>query len=98
LITLNPDRLKEWISTHTTEGTDPISIEDAPTHPNLLQAISNQVNAVNLHLAQVEKIKKFTVLPQEFSIESGELTPTLKLKKAVILKRYHQEIDLMYLS
>jgi long-chain acyl-CoA synthetase len=98
LITLNPDRLKEWISTHTTEGTDPISIEDAPTHPNLLQAISNQVNAVNLHLAQVEKIKKFTVLPQEFSIENGELTPTLKLKKALILKRYHQEIDLMYLS
>lgn len=47
-------------------------------------------------LARFEQVKKFTLLPQAFSMESGELTPTLKLRRKVILQRYHSEINLMY--
>ncbi|MNH39198.1 Long-chain-fatty-acid--CoA ligase FadD15 [compost metagenome] len=47
-------------------------------------------------LALFEQVKKFTLLPAAFSMELGELTPTLKLRRKVILQRYQHEIDSMY--
>jgi long-chain acyl-CoA synthetase len=47
-------------------------------------------------LARFEQVKKFTLLPAAFSMELGELTPTLKLRRKVILQRYQREIDSMY--
>ena len=47
-------------------------------------------------LASFEKIKKFTLLPREFSMETGELTNTLKLRRPVIASRYAHEIEAMY--
>ncbi len=44
----------------------------------------------------LKKIKKFTLLPQEFTVESGEITPTLKLKRKVIAEKYKDIIDAMY--
>jgi len=54
------------------------------------------VEAVNEKLAQFERIKKFTVLSSEFSMDTGELTPTLKVKRRVIEERYRDVIDGMY--
>ena len=47
-------------------------------------------------LASFEKIKKFTLLPREFSMENGELTNTLKIRRPVINRRYANEIEAMY--
>ncbi|NLW66550.1 MAG: long-chain fatty acid--CoA ligase, partial [Bacteriovoracaceae bacterium] len=46
--------------------------------------------------ARVEQIRKFTLLPREFSIESGELTPTLKMKRKIINQNFAGEIEAMY--
>jgi long-chain acyl-CoA synthetase len=59
-------------------------------------AVQNQVDAVNATLARVEQIKKFTILPQPFSVAGGELTPTMKLKRKVIAQRYETQINAMY--
>jgi long-chain acyl-CoA synthetase len=64
--------------------------------PAIRNAIQKQVDTVNETLARVEQIKKFTVLPRAFSIASGELTPTMKLKRKVISQRYESEINAMY--
>ena len=54
------------------------------------------IDAVNNELASYETLKKFEVLPEDFSVESGELTPSLKVKRRVIQKRYEELIDGFY--
>ncbi len=52
-----------------------------------------RINELQKELQGFEKIKKFTLLPKAFSIELGEITPTLKLRRKVILQRYHALIE-----
>lgn len=59
-------------------------------------AIQGRIDQVNETLARVEQVKKFTVLPRPFGIDSGELTPTMKIKRKVIAQKYAREIDAMY--
>ncbi|HVN72332.1 MAG TPA: long-chain fatty acid--CoA ligase [Desulfomonilia bacterium] len=58
--------------------------------------IQEQVDQVNMSLARYEQIKYFIILPRPFSVETGELTPTLKLKRRIIKERYEQQIKSMY--
>jgi len=58
--------------------------------------VQRVVDEVNTHFARVETIKKFHLLPQPFSVDSGELTPTLKVKRRVVYDRYAREIEAMY--
>jgi len=55
-----------------------------------------RVARINSRLAQYESIKKFVLLPRDFSIEGGELTPTLKLRRKVIYEKYKDRIEGMY--
>ncbi|HEX8113459.1 MAG TPA: long-chain fatty acid--CoA ligase [Kofleriaceae bacterium] len=64
--------------------------------PAVRAAVQQQVDTVNETLARVEQIKKFTILPQPLSVATGELTPTLKLKRKVIAQRYEAQINAMY--
>jgi long-chain acyl-CoA synthetase len=71
--------------------------ENAPhDHPALQQRVAAIVAEVNKHFARVEQVKKFTILPRAFTIDAGELTPTLKVKRRVIYDRYASEIEKMY--
>ena len=54
------------------------------------------VDALNLELSQFERVKKIAILPREFTIESGELTPTLKVKRKVVEERWREAIEGMY--
>ncbi|HEY0794656.1 MAG TPA: long-chain fatty acid--CoA ligase, partial [Acidisarcina sp.] len=54
------------------------------------------VRDANAHLANFEKVKRFHVVPDEWSIETGELTPSMKLKRRVVLQRYAADIDRFY--
>jgi long-chain acyl-CoA synthetase len=55
-----------------------------------------EVQAVNRKLSQFETVKKFAILPVELTVEGGELTPTLKVKRKVIAERFRAEIDALY--
>jgi long-chain acyl-CoA synthetase len=59
-------------------------------------AIQNQIDEVNQTLARVEQIKKFVILPKPFGIDTGELTPTMKIKRKVVAQKYAREIESMY--
>jgi long-chain acyl-CoA synthetase len=65
-------------------------------HPEVLRSLQKAVDEVNETLARVETVKKFKVLPQPFSMEAGELTPTLKLKRKVVYRNYAAEIEELY--
>ena len=62
-------------------------------HRTTIQA---QIDQVNQALARVEQVKKFTVLERPFGIATGELTPTLKIKRKVVAQLYAREIEAMY--
>jgi long-chain acyl-CoA synthetase len=59
-------------------------------------AVWQDIEAVNERLARIEQIKKFTILPRDFSQADGELTPTLKVKRNLITGRYATEIQALY--
>jgi long-chain acyl-CoA synthetase len=66
------------------------------TVASIEQAIRAQVDKVNEVLARVEQVKKFTILPKPFGIDTGELTPTMKIKRKVVAQMYAREIEAMY--
>ncbi|MBY0066897.1 MULTISPECIES: AMP-dependent synthetase/ligase [Empedobacter] len=70
--------------------------EEFLTHPKIYELIGNEINKLNVNFGNWEKIKKFHLLPYEFTIEAGELTPTLKMKRKIISEKYKKEIDGIY--
>ena len=64
--------------------------------PDFLAYLGREIEAINGQLASFESIKKFRVLAGSFSVESGELTPTLKLKRRVVSEKYAREIDELF--
>lgn len=72
------------------------SIDDLVTNSEIIKFFSERIERLQRGLAGFEKIKRFTLLPREFTIESGELTNTLKLRRPVINNRYAPQIEAMY--
>ena len=58
--------------------------------------VQDLVTQVNARVGPVEQLKKFTILPRDLSQETGELTPTLKVKRTVVYDKYSDELDRMY--
>ena len=58
--------------------------------------IAERIETLQQQLANYEKIKRFVLLPKPFTMESGELTNTLKIKRAVLNKNYAEQIEEMY--
>jgi long-chain acyl-CoA synthetase len=75
-----------------------ISREKAVADPVIFKRIQREIDRFNQELGQTEKIKKFRLLPNEWSITDGELSPTLKLRRKFIIEKYHQVIEEMYRS
>lgn len=70
--------------------------EEIANHPAVIKRINEAVSKINNSLAQYEKIKKITLLPKEWTIASGELTPKLSLRRKVILENNKERIEKMY--
>ena len=68
----------------------------AASCPLFLAHLERALASANSHFARFETIKRFAVLPREFSVDGGELTPTLKLKRRVIYEKYAEEIERLY--
>src|SRR5262245_20062968 len=93
LITLNPDELGKFAREHGIVATDPaVVVKD----PKVLERVGRTVEEKNSQLQSYAKIKKFTVLPVDFSQEGGELTPTLKVKRKIVSNKYLTTIEELY--
>ncbi len=68
---------------------------DLLTHPLVLRAVQDRVESVNRNLANVEKVRRWLVLPREFSV-GVELTPTFKIRRKIVAERYATEIEQLY--
>ena len=93
LFTLDPEKLQSEAAAAGSPATD---VASASSCPQFQAYIQTQVDAVNGTLARVQTIKKFTILPNEFTIDGGELTPTMKMKRRVVGKKYAEQIEGMY--
>jgi long-chain acyl-CoA synthetase len=93
LIVLDPDATGPWCKSHGHEVTDP---EDAVELQVVQDEIARAVEEGNSRLARVEQLKKYKLLGAEWTPESGELTPTMKLKRRVIHDRYEDEINALF--
>ena len=65
-------------------------------HPAVIEAMQKEVDQANARFARIEQVKKFAVLDQDLSQEAGELTPTMKVKRAVVEKRYADTFSALY--
>ncbi len=94
LITLSPEGLERFARER---GVDPAELAaKAHLDGKVRDAVSAVVDEVNSHLARAETIKRFAVLPRAFSIDGGELTPTMKVKRAAVHRLWADEIDALY--
>lgn len=79
-------------------GIDGMDREAIASHQLTESLIAAAVKMANAHLAQFERIRRFAVLPREFAMEDGEITPTLKVRRRVVTERYKPQIEQMYLK
>ena len=87
------EALKEYAAKH---GISYSSLEELVNNSEIRNFIEQRIESLQKGLAGFEKIKRFTLLPKEFTIESGELTNTLKIRRPVVNRHYAQEIEAMY--
>lgn len=95
LLTPNAERLVE-LAHH--ENLTYFDLEDLVSHQRVQAMYEERIRHLNAKLPSYETIKKFALIPGEFSIDGGELTPTLKLKRKVIYEKYRDRIEKLYLD
>ena len=93
LITLDPDSIKPWAVANKKEGA---SIAELAKDPTLLAVIQTAVDETNKAVSRAESIRKFTVLPVDFTIAGGQLTAKLSVKRHVVAQQFVREIDELF--
>ena len=93
LVTLDPDAIKPWAVANKKEGA---SIADLTKDPTLLAVIQTAVDEANKAVSRAESIRKFTVLPVDFTIPGGQLTAKLSVKRHVVAQQFAHEIDELF--
>ena len=93
LVVLDPQVAPMWAKAH---GMPTASMAELAEHPLVVEEVRRALTVANTHLSRVEQFKRFTILPGEWSPESEELTPTMKLKRRVIHTKYQPQIEAMY--
>jgi long-chain acyl-CoA synthetase len=93
LLTLDPEMAAAWAQGR---GVTAGSLTELTEHPDVLAEVGAAVASANQHLARVQQVKAWQLLPAEWTADSEELTPTLKLKRRVIQAKYADTIDRLY--
>jgi long-chain acyl-CoA synthetase len=93
LIVLDSDFAPVWAEQ---QGLGGKTLEDLATEPKVIAAVQAGVDNANQHLARVEQIKKFKIVPGDWLPGGDELTPTIKLKRKPIARKYAAEVDALY--
>ncbi|MEA2143697.1 MAG: long-chain acyl-CoA synthetase [Solirubrobacteraceae bacterium] len=92
LVTLDPEEAVGFAAEHDTP------VEELPESEAMRAEVQKAVDEVNSHVGRVEQIKKFKILPHDFSQETGEMTPSLKVKRNVVNDKYADVVDEVYRS
>jgi len=93
LVVLDHEMVPAWAARN---GVAAAALAELAAHEQVLQEVQQAVDAANQRLARAEQVKRFEVLPVEWTAESEELTPTLKLRRRVIHAKYAERIDALY--
>ncbi|GAA4920958.1 long-chain acyl-CoA synthetase [Actinomycetospora succinea] len=93
LITLDPEALPGWSTEHGKDSSDPAALAD---DPDIRTEISAAIDDANRAVSKAEAIKQWRILTSDFTEESGELTPTMKLKRNIIAEKRADDIEAVY--
>ena len=93
LITVNPEELAKFAKEQGILNLDPAALVK---HPKVVERVSRIVEQRNTELQSYAKIKKFAILPGDFTVDNGLLTPTLKVKRKVIREEYREALEELY--
>ena len=93
LITLDPEAIEGWGSG---QNLDVTSAEELAASPEVRDLMQGYIDQANTKLERWETIKRFTILPSELSIEEGEVTPSQKVRRRAVEKRYAERLDALY--
>jgi long-chain acyl-CoA synthetase len=94
LVTLDAESLPNWLKAHDKPEDTPVSqlVED----PDVVAEIQSAVDEANKAVSKAEAIRKFTILPVDWTEEGGQMTPSLKLKRSVVMKEFATDVDALY--
>ncbi len=93
LVTLDPVEIERWASEHGIEADDASGLARDKRVQELLQGV---VDDVNRERSRFEQVKRFAILPRDFTLEHGEITPTLKVRRRAVQEHFAAEIDALY--
>jgi long-chain acyl-CoA synthetase len=93
LITLSGEDIVKWAEQNDIPERDPVLLS---RNPKVEAMMRSRVDEINRQLATFEQVKKFVLLGADFTLETGELTPTLKVKRKVVIKKYGNLLDALY--
>lgn len=93
LLTLDAERAQQVA---TAAGISASSAGELAASPDFQRLLEKRIEEMNQELARVQTVKKFVILPADFSVDGGELTPTLKLKRRIINEKYKTQIENLY--
>jgi long-chain acyl-CoA synthetase len=93
LLTLDEEAIKNWAKQHNLGDKDYEALAKSDEVAKLIEPF---IDEVNKQIAKWETVKKFQILPRDFTVEEGELTPSLKVKRKAVEKKYAQMLDKMY--
>ncbi|UMG92062.1 AMP-dependent synthetase/ligase [Nocardioides sp. TF02-7] len=92
LVTIDPEAFPAWAEQHGKTG----AIADLTDDPDLRQEVQKAVDDANQAVSKAESIRKFTILPHDWTEEGGQLTPSLKLKRNVVLRECREAVEALY--
>jgi long-chain acyl-CoA synthetase len=93
LITIDPDMLKGWIAANNKTGA---TVQTLVNDPDLIAVIQTAVDEANKAVSKAESIRKFAILPEDFTIAGGQLTAKLSVKRHVVATQYADTIEALY--
>jgi len=94
LITIDPEAFEGWKERNSKPAG--ASVGDLANDPDLVAEIDAAVKQANLAVSHAESIRKFNILPVDFTEDTGELTPTMKVKRKVVAEKFAADIDALY--
>ena len=92
LVTIDPESFPTWARAHGKKG----GVADLVEDPDLRAEVAAAVEDANSAVSQAESIRRFTILPVDWTEESGQLTPSLKLKRTVVMREFRDDVAALY--